>query len=102
MQQYPIESGCERNTASTPSWISGQCTPRFAPPFKPPTYTSSTEHANQAKKREGDLKIPSLVQSKAALAEPLKIPGMNYLEININGKGFERSLLWQLSFFSFL
>jgi protein-tyrosine phosphatase len=27
---------------------------------------------------------------------------MNYLEININGKGFERSLLWQLSFWSFL
>ncbi|KAF4624017.1 hypothetical protein G7Y89_g14160 [Cudoniella acicularis] len=61
-----------------------------------------TEHANQAKKREGDLKIPALLQSNDALAGPMKIDGMNYLEININGKGFERSLLWQLSYWSFL
>jgi len=74
----------------------------FTPLFNLRSDPSSTEHANQAKKRQGDLKIPALVQSNAALAEPLKIPGMNYLDININGKGFERSLLWQLSFFSFL
>jgi len=60
-----------------------------------------TEHANQAAKREGDLKIPALVQSNQALAEPVQIPGMNYMEVNINGKGFERSLLWQLSAWSF-
>jgi hypothetical protein len=60
-----------------------------------------TEHSNQAKKREGDLKMPALVQSNEALAEPLKIPGMNYLEVNINGKGFERSLLFQLSAWNF-
>lgn len=62
----------------------------------------STEHTNAAKKRDGDLLIPALVQSNDALAEPIKIPGMNYLEININGKGFERSLLWQLKWWSFL
>ncbi|KAG4428047.1 hypothetical protein IFR05_016468, partial [Cadophora sp. M221] len=61
-----------------------------------------TEHANQAKKRSGDLKIPALLQSNSALAEPVKIPGMKYLEININGKGFERSLLWRLKFWSFI
>ncbi|KAL2068690.1 hypothetical protein VTL71DRAFT_15028 [Oculimacula yallundae] len=61
-----------------------------------------TEHANQAKKRAGDLKIPALVQSNSALAEPVKIPDMNYLEINVNGKGFERSLLWKLKFWSFM
>jgi len=60
-----------------------------------------TEHANQAKKRDTDLKIPTIVQSNDALAEPVKIPGMNYLEVNVNGKGFERSLLWQLSGWSF-
>jgi len=60
-----------------------------------------TEHANQAKKREGDLKVPALIQSNAALAEPVKIPCMNYMEVNINGKGFERSLLWQLSAWNF-
>jgi len=61
-----------------------------------------TEHANQVTKRQGDLKIPALVQSNEALASPMKIEGMKYLEININGKGFERSLLWQLKFWSFL
>ncbi|KAH8646053.1 tyrosine/serine protein phosphatase-like protein [Tricladium varicosporioides] len=61
-----------------------------------------TEHAKQAKKREGDLKIPALLQSNDALAGPMKIPGINYLEININGKGFERSLLWRLSWWSFM
>lgn len=61
-----------------------------------------TEHANQVTKRQGDLKIPALVQSNEALAKPVKIEGMQYLEININGKGFERSLLWQLKFWSFL
>ncbi|CZT02583.1 uncharacterized protein RCO7_09425 [Rhynchosporium graminicola] len=61
-----------------------------------------TEHANQAKKRAGDLEIPALLQSNSALAEPVKIPGINYLEINVNGKGFERSLLWKLKFWSFI
>ncbi|TVY65752.1 hypothetical protein LSUE1_G006314 [Lachnellula suecica] len=66
------------------------------------TNQRSTEHANQLKKREGDLKIPALVQSNAALAEPLQISGIKYLEVNINGKGFERSLLWQLKYWSFI
>ncbi|KAF8862808.1 hypothetical protein BDZ45DRAFT_767552 [Acephala macrosclerotiorum] len=61
-----------------------------------------TEHVNAAKKRTNDLTIPTLLQSDEALAQPMKIPGMNYLEININGKGFERSLLWQLKWFSLL
>jgi protein-tyrosine phosphatase len=56
----------------------------------------------QAKKRQADLKVPALIQSNDALAESVKIPGIDYLEININGKGFERSLLWQLSFWSFM
>jgi protein-tyrosine phosphatase len=43
-----------------------------------------------------------MLQSNNALAEPVKIPGMEYLEININGKGFERSLLWQLKIWSFI
>jgi hypothetical protein len=40
--------------------------------------------------------------SNDALADSIKIPGIDYLEINLNGKGFERSLLWQLSLWSFL
>lgn len=64
--------------------------------------TLRTEHANQVKKRQGDLKVPALVQSNAALAEPPQIPDVTYLNININGKGFERSLLWQLSTWSIM
>lgn len=32
----------------------------------------------------------------------MQIPGVTYLNININGKGFERSLLWKLSAWSFM
>ncbi|KAM3075632.1 hypothetical protein ACMFMG_007767 [Clarireedia jacksonii] len=59
-----------------------------------------TEHTKQTKKRENDIRNPQLVESNRALAEPMKIPGIDYLEINVNGKGFERSLIWQLSPYS--
>ncbi|KAG9241859.1 tyrosine/serine protein phosphatase-like protein [Calycina marina] len=59
-----------------------------------------TEHANQAKKRASDLQVPALVQSNDALAKPVQIPGMNYIEVNVNGKGFERTLMWQLSYWN--
>lgn len=62
---------------------------------------TKTEHDNQAKKRSADVKVPALIQSNAALSEPVQIPGMNYLEVNVNGKGFERTLLWQLSAWNF-
>ncbi|KFY39154.1 hypothetical protein V494_04099 [Pseudogymnoascus sp. VKM F-4513 (FW-928)] len=61
---------------------------------------TKSEHVKQAKKREGDLKIPALLKSNDALAEPTEIPGLEYLNININGKGFERTLLWRLSFWN--
>jgi protein-tyrosine phosphatase len=61
-----------------------------------------TEHTKQTKKRENDIRNPQLVESNRALAEPMKIPGIEYLEINMNGKGFERSLLWQLAPYSLL
>ncbi len=57
---------------------------------------------NKVKKRERDLKTPTLLQANEALAEPMKIPGINYLEININGRGFERNLVWQLSSWSLM
>lgn len=63
---------------------------------------TKTEHLNQAKRRDADLKIPALVQSNEALAEPVKIPGLSYLEIRITGRAFERHLLSQLSWLSFL
>lgn len=63
---------------------------------------TKTEHVKQAQKRVADLKTPALIRSNDALADPVKIPGVEYLEVNINGKGFERSLLWRLNFWSFI
>ncbi|THV46215.1 hypothetical protein BGAL_0405g00010 [Botrytis galanthina] len=51
-----------------------------------------TEHDKQAKKRVADMRDPILIESNSALNESMKIPGIKYLEINVNGKGFERSL----------
>ena len=62
---------------------------------------SKTEHINAAKKH---LDAVAVAQSAAvptsnhAVAESLKIPGLHYAEINLNGKGFERSLVWQLRY----
>jgi protein-tyrosine phosphatase len=68
----------------------------------PQSDKTRSEHIKQSQKRESDLKIPANLQTNNAVAEPLKIPGMDYLEININGKGFERSLLWQLKWWSIM
>ncbi|KAB8304602.1 hypothetical protein EYC80_003979 [Monilinia laxa] len=59
-----------------------------------------TEHDKQAKKRTKDIRDRGLVNSNGALEATVKIPGIEYLEINVNGKGFERSLVWQLSPYS--
>ncbi|KFY89044.1 hypothetical protein V500_05977 [Pseudogymnoascus sp. VKM F-4518 (FW-2643)] len=37
---------------------------------------TKSEHVKQAKKREGDLKIPALLKSNDALAQPMEIPGL--------------------------
>lgn len=64
---------------------------------------TKTEHINAAKKhtdatvmgQSAVVPIPNDV-----VATPLKIDGINYAEINLNGKGFERSLVWQLRYLS--
>lgn len=62
---------------------------------------SKSEHARAAEKREADGKVPALLQSNEALAEPVQIPGIEYREIRVTGKGFERHMLKQLSWGSF-
>jgi hypothetical protein len=67
-------------------------------PARPLTnFPDSTEHKQQAQKREADLQAAERLQANDALSQPAKITGINYLEINVNGPGFERGLLWQLS-----
>ncbi|KAI1818055.1 tyrosine/serine protein phosphatase [Poronia punctata] len=63
---------------------------------------TKTEHLNQAKKRQEDMKKPpALLQSNPALAEPVEIPGLSYHYVRVTGRRFERFLLGQLSWLSF-
>lgn len=64
---------------------------------------SKTEHINAAKKHSALAVVaqPEAVPSSNSLvAEPLKITGLRYEEINLNGKGFERALVWRLSYYN--
>lgn len=64
---------------------------------------SKTEHINAAKKYSAAAVLAQpegVPSSNSQVAEPLKIPGLRYEEINLNGKGFERALVWQLSYYS--
>lgn len=62
---------------------------------------SKSEHARAAEKRAADGAVPVLLQSNAALAEPVQIPGLDYREVRVTGRGFERHLLGQLGWGSF-
>ncbi|KIV77599.1 hypothetical protein PV11_09388 [Exophiala sideris] len=64
---------------------------------------SKTEHVNAAKKRsEVALASKSAVipSSDQAVQQDIRIPGIRYAYINLNGKGFERHLIWQLKYTS--
>ncbi|KAI9839648.1 MAG: hypothetical protein M1819_002274 [Sarea resinae] len=62
---------------------------------------SRSEHIKEAQNRDAQIHSSVITgQSNETAAEPLKIPGLQYREINLNGKGFERNLLWQLSWSS--
>jgi protein-tyrosine phosphatase len=64
---------------------------------------SKTELINAAKAHSDAVALAqsaTVPASEDFVAEPLKIPGLDYREINLNGKGFERSLIWQLKYSS--
>lgn len=63
---------------------------------------TKTEHAEAAKKRARDSAVPALLQTNDALAGPVKIDGIHYREVKITGGGFEKFMLAQLSWPSFL
>ncbi|KAI1025370.1 hypothetical protein LB504_012598 [Fusarium proliferatum] len=62
---------------------------------------TKTEHLNQAKRRKEQSSIPALVESNKALAEPLRISGLDYRQVKITGRAFELFLLSQLSWWDF-
>ncbi|KAF7555529.1 hypothetical protein G7046_g6542 [Stylonectria norvegica] len=63
---------------------------------------TKTEHINQAKRRQTQSATPDLLRSNAAFAEPLQIDGLHYQEIKITGRPFEKFLISQLSWGSFM
>lgn len=63
---------------------------------------TKTEHIEQAQKRDAKIKASAAVpQSNDEVAEPLKIPGVRYHEINFNGSAFSRMLISKLSWREF-
>jgi protein-tyrosine phosphatase len=66
---------------------------------------SKTEHINAAKKH-ASFDSPSVhssatvPQTNEYISSSLHIPGINHVEINLNGGAFERALLWQLKYTS--
>ena len=62
---------------------------------------SKTEHIEAAQKHAKRVEASSAVtalHSNDEIAKSIKIPNIRYAEINLNGKGFERHLVWQLSY----
>lgn len=63
---------------------------------------TKSEHVKQAKRHEADINIPAALQTDNDISKAIEIPGVKYSKININGKGFERTLLWRLSWWNIL
>ena len=60
---------------------------------------STTEHIDQAKKRNANANIQASAiapKSDEKATNVIKIPGIRYHEINLNGGAFARALLWKL------
>ncbi|CAN9101297.1 unnamed protein product [Alternaria alternata] len=63
---------------------------------------TKTEHIEQAQKHDARIKASAAIpQSNDDVAEPLKIPGITYHEINFNGSAFSRMLLSKLTWLKF-
>jgi len=59
---------------------------------------TETEHIHQSRKRGAPVPASTAIpKSNDATAEPLKIPGVKYHEINFNGKGYQNALVSQLT-----
>lgn len=59
---------------------------------------SKTEHIEAAKKLAAASRTPTTTSTKSENLEAARMPGVRYAEVNLNGKGFERHIAWQLSY----
>ncbi|KAF2197780.1 tyrosine/serine phosphatase-like protein [Delitschia confertaspora ATCC 74209] len=63
---------------------------------------TKTEHIEQSQKRDARIAASAAVpQTNNDAAEPLKIPGIKYHEINFNGSAYSRMLISKLSWVAF-
>ncbi|KAF2728370.1 hypothetical protein EJ04DRAFT_581396 [Polyplosphaeria fusca] len=63
---------------------------------------TKTEHLEQAQKRGAKIKASAaIVQSNEETSEPLKIPSVEYRDINFNGSSYSRMLMSKLSWLEF-
>ncbi|KAF3770704.1 hypothetical protein M406DRAFT_247366 [Cryphonectria parasitica EP155] len=62
---------------------------------------SKTEHSQAAEKRAALTRSPEVVAKNKALAEPARIPGIEYRDVKITGPGFEKHMLGQMSWGGF-
>lgn len=60
---------------------------------------SKTEHIEAGKKAAATITTPPRSRKNDSL-EAVRIPGVQYIEVNLNGKGFERHIAWQLSYYN--
>ena len=61
-----------------------------------------SEHIEQARKRDTRIKASAAIpQSEDAITGPLKIPGITYHDINLNGSSYSRNLISKLSWWNF-
>ena len=62
---------------------------------------SATEHLSQANKRNAKISTSvAAPHTESSTVEAIKIDGLRYHEINLNGGAFARGLLWRLSWFN--
>lgn len=59
-----------------------------------------SEHIKQDEKRKKTLALTSPTPNNSRDIEDYRIPGMEYVNINLNGRGFERALVMKLSWLS--
>jgi protein-tyrosine phosphatase len=62
---------------------------------------SKTEHIEAAKKHASSassaiFESAIIPQTNEHVSSPLRMPGVDYVDVNLNGGAFERALLWQL------
>ena len=75
----------------------------FSPSKRHPNSGNRSEHMKQAKKHDAKLAAAAAhAGSDTAAVLPLRMDGLEYHEVKVSGRQFEKHLLRQLSWWSYL